>query len=258
MILAVVQARMASSRLPGKVMKPVLGRPIISYLFERLSHCRLIDKIVLATSVNSTDDKLCKYIKSEGYDVFRGSEDDVLERFYLAAKPYNPDHIARVTGDCPCLDPEVCDRLFKIYLEQKVDHAELSPEYAEGADCEIFTFRALKEAYDKATLKSEREHVSLYLNNHPELYKKILLPNGTDDSRYRITVDEKEDFMVVKAVFEALYKGKKIFSLEDIKDFLNGHPEIFRLNSHIIRNEGLQISLRNDHVVKTPKNFEAI
>ena len=232
-------------------MEMILGRPVIGYLFERLSQCQLLDKIVLATSVNPLDDELCAYIKSEGFNVFRGSEEDVLERFYMAAKPYQPDHIARITGDCPCLDPVVCDRLFQLYLEKKVDHAELSPNFPEGADCEIFTFKALEEAYEKASLKSEREHVSLYLNNHSEDYQKILLDNPTDDSRYRITVDEPEDFTVIESVFNALYQEKSpTFSLEDIKQYLAAHPEIMKLNSYIMRNEGLKISLENDSVVK--------
>ena len=251
MFLAIIQARMSSTRLPGKVMKTVLGRPIIGYMFERLSHLKMIDKIILATSVNPMEDQLCDYVKSEGFDVFRGSEDDVLERFYLAAKEYNADHIVRATGDCPCIDPVVCDRLFKAFFKEKADYAELSPEYAEGADCEVFTFNALEQAYNNTTLKSEREHVTLYFNKNPGSFKKFLLPNQTDDSKYRFTVDEEEDFVVVKAVFEALYKGKSsLFSLDDIKTFLDSHEGIYQLNNHIIRNEGLQISLDNDCSVK--------
>ena len=137
-----------------------------------------------------------------------------------------------------------------MFLKQKVDHAEWSTDYPEGADCEIFTFEALEDAYKKSTLKSEREHVSLDLNNNTDLYNKILLDNTTDDSRYRITIEE-EDFIVVKSIFEALYNGKSSwFSLDDIKNYLDLHPDIFKLNSHIIRNEGLQISLENDCIVK--------
>lgn len=251
MILAIIQARMSSTRLPGKVMKPVLGRPIIGYMFERLARSKMIDKIILGTSVNPAEDRLCDYVRSEGFDVFCGSEDDVLERFYSAAQKYNADIIVRATGDCPCIDPVVCDRLFKVFLDEKADYAELSPEYAEGADCEIFTFKALQQAYDNTTLKSEREHVTLYFNKNLDRLKKILLPNKTDDSKYRFTIDEEQDFMAVKAVFEALYKGKSsLFSLDDIKAFFDAHPEIYRLNNHIVRNEGLQISLKNDRVVK--------
>lgn len=251
MILAIIQARMSSTRLFGKVMKTVLGRPIIGYMFERLSHSKMIDKIILATSVNPAEDKLCDYVKSEGFDVFRGSEDDVLERFYLAAQKYNADYIVRATGDCPCIDPVVCDRLFRAFFKEKADYAELSPDYAEGADCEVFTFKALEQAYNNTTLKSEREHVTLYFNKNPELFKKFLLPNQTDDSKYRFTVDEEEDFVVVKAIFEALHKNKSsLFSLDDIKAFLDTHRGIYQFNNHIIRNEGLQISLRNDGTVK--------
>ncbi len=252
MFLAIIQARMSSTRLPGKVMKTVSGRPIIGYMFERLSHSKMIDKIILATSVNPAEDELCDYIESEGFDVFRGSEDDVLERFYLAAQKYNADHVVRATGDCPCIDPVVCDRLFRTFFNGKADYAELSPDFAEGADCEVFTFKALEQAYNNTTLKSEREHVTLYINKHPELFKKFLLPNQTDDSKYRFTIDEERDFIVVKAIFEALYKDKSsLFSIDDVKAFLDTHKEIYQLNNHIIRNEGLQISLKNDRTVKT-------
>jgi N-acetylneuraminate synthase/pseudaminic acid synthase len=241
---------MSSSRLPGKVMKKILDKPIILLLFERLRQSRMIDKIILATSEHPDNDPMCAYVKSLGIDVFRGSENDVLERFYLAASPYTPEYVVRVTGDCPLLDPQICDRLFQTCIDNQADYAELSPEYAEGADCEILTFKALKTAYEKAVMKSEREHVTLYLNNRLDQFKKIVLPNKTDDSKYRFTVDEPQDFEVVKKVFEHLYQGEKhLFTYEQIKKFLDTHEDLMKLNTHIIRNEGLAISLRHDEVV---------
>ena len=250
MILAIVQARMSSTRLPGKVMKKILNKPVILFLFERLRMSKMIDKIILATSDHPDNDPLCEYVKGLGINVFRGSESDVLERFYLAAKPYKPEYIVRLTGDCPLVDPRICDQLFQACIEKKVDYAELSPQYAEGADCEIFTFKALEMAQKNAVMKSEREHVTLYLNNRLDQFKKILLPNKIDDSLYRFTIDEPEDFEVVGKIFEALYRGDKdLFTYEEIKNFLDTHQEIGKLNTHIIRNEGLAISLRNDTVI---------
>ena len=251
MILAVVQARMSSTRLPGKVMKRIVNKPSILLMFERLRMSKMIDKIILATSVHPDNDQLAAFVKDLGMDVFRGSESDVLERFYLAAKPYQPTYVVRLTGDCPLIDPQLCDQLFKACIDQRFDYAELSPEYAEGADCEILTFTALKTAYTKAVLKSEREHVTLYLNNRLDQFKKFILPNKTDDSRYRFTIDEPEDFEVVSKVFENLYRGEKDpFTYEEIKNFLDAHQDLMKLNKHIIRNEGLAVSLKNDEIIK--------
>ncbi len=251
MILAIVQARMGSNRLPGKVMKEVLGKPLIGYLFERLQLSKRIDKIIMASVKDPYNDALCRYVKSLGVDVFRGSEDDVLERCHLAAKPYHPKYVVRITGDCMLIDPQICDQLFEAFLREDVDYATLSPSYAEGADCEIFTFEALEEATQKAVMKSEREHVTLYFSNHPDRFKKYLLPNTCDDSKYRFTVDEPEDYLVVKSVIEELYQGKsKAFTYAEIKEFFDTHSFTRQLNAHVIRNEGLSISLKNDCVVK--------
>lgn len=251
MILAVVQARMSSTRLPGKVMKKIINKPSILLMFERLGMSKVIDKIILATSEHPDNDLLAQYVKGLGIDVFRGSESDVLERFYLAAKPYKPEYVVRLTGDCPLIDPQICDQLFKACIDQKFDYAELSPEYAEGADCEILTFKALETAYKSAVLKSEREHVTLYLNNRLDQFKKFILFNKTDDSRYRFTIDEPEDFEVVSKIFENLYRGEKDpFTYQEIKNFLDTHQDLMRINMHIIRNEGLAISLKNDEIIK--------
>jgi len=224
-------------------------------LFERLRISKLIDKIILATSYDHDNDILSGYVEGMGFDVFRGSETDVLERFYLAAKPYNPDYVVRITGDCPLIDPNICDRLFQAILDQRVDYAELSPDFAEGADCEILTFKALEEAYHNAVMKSEREHVTLYINNHHDQFQTFLLSNETNDAHYRYTVDEQEDLDVVKAIIQALYRDKnELFTYQEIKHFLDSNPEIMNHNTHIIRNEGLEISLRNDEAVKDKVN----
>ncbi len=229
MILAIVQARMTSARLPGKVMKQVLGKPLIAYLLERLKFARRIDKIIVASSQHKSNDEMCKYIKSKGFGIYRGSENDVLERFYRAAAKYNPKDILRITGDCPLIDPEICDRLIDVYLKEKADHVCLSPRFAEGLDCEIFSFRALEIAYRNARMQSEREHVSLYIHNHPELFRKNIIENKADDSKYRFTVDRPEDFEVVKAIIENLYgENLSSFSFKEIKQFLDRHPDIFQ------------------------------
>jgi len=201
-VLTIIQARMLSSRLPGKVMKTVLGKPLIGYMLERLARCQAMDKIVLATSVDPSNDPLCAYVQSLGYEVFRGAEEDVLERYYMAARQYRPGAVVRMTGDCPLADPRLCDRLIKAFFEQKADQAYLHSSFAEGLDCEIFTYDVLEKMYREADLQSEREHVSQYIANHKDVFKIYKLMNEQDHSRYRIVVDEPEDFEVVKAIIE--------------------------------------------------------
>lgn len=250
MIAVIIQARMGSSRLPGKVMQKVLNRPLIGYLLERLSFSKLIQKIMIATSIDPKNDEMAEYVRSLGFQVYRGKEEDVLDRYYQAAALVQADHIVRITADCPLIDPGLCDQLIELYLKEKPDYAHLSPRFSEGLDCEVFSFKALEAAWTKAKLKSEREHVTLYLNNHLTDFHKIVMDNVGDDSSYRITVDEPEDFEVVKAVFESLYsQGEPPFLFDRIKCFLDQHPELLSKNAHIVRNEGLIVSLKKDHQV---------
>jgi len=250
MILAIVQARMSSSRLPGKVLKEVKGKPLIGYLLERLSASKRINKIMVATTIDKDDDAVYNYVRSLKFDVYRGSNEDVLSRYYFAAEKYKPDSVMRITGDCPLIDPGICDRLIDFYIKEKADYACLSPRFAEGLDCEVFGFKVLEAMYKNAKKKSEREHVSLFLHNNPGMFNKKILDNTADDSKYRITVDEPEDFEVAKAIIENLYKSNSdFFDFQAIKKFLDKNPGISRKNSHIIRNEGLLKSLQNDSAI---------
>jgi spore coat polysaccharide biosynthesis protein SpsF len=247
LVEAIIQARMASSRLPGKVLMKVMGRPLLSYQLERLRMCGSIDEIIIATTTNKQDDPIEALADSEKIKCFRGSENDVLDRYYQAAKKYNAKHIIRITADCPLIQPDICDRIIERYFQANLDYAATGPSFAEGLDCEVCSFTAMEKAWQKTQLKSEREHVTLYIRNHPEEFNNSVLENETDDGRYRITVDQKEDFLVVKAVLENLYKEKaKYFTISDIKSFLDAHPEIYNLNAHIVRNEGLLKSLKQD------------
>lgn len=251
MILAIIQARMRSTRLPNKTMLRVLGRPLIDYLLERLSKSRKIDQIIVATTKNREDDQIADFVKCRGYNIFRGSEMDVLARFYYAAKKYQPKHIVRITGDCPLIDPQICDLLIEQYLRQGVDYARLSPKFAEGLDCEVFSYNVLKYCFINAKFKSEREHVTLYVHDNINLFKKLILDNYIDDSKFRITVDEPEDFQVVKTIIESLTnQGSLPLKFTAIKQFLLKHPDILEINTHIIRNQGLLISLK-----KIPKTY---
>jgi spore coat polysaccharide biosynthesis protein SpsF len=247
-IVAIIQARVQSTRCPGKVMREVLGKPLIGHMIDRLRNSSSLTDIVVATSVHPSNDKMCEYLVGINVKIFRGCEEDVLERFYLAAKEFGIKNIVRLTADCPLIDPYVVDSYIKEFLLKKVDFIHPDPSFAEGLDTEVFTLEALIEAYQLAHLKSEREHITQYLFNNPGKFNITKLKNKTDDSQYRITVDEELDFLVVKRIFEALYTNKNNpFGIDQIKDFLDTHSEIYKLNTSIIRNEGLNISLEEEN-----------
>lgn len=238
---------MTSTRLPGKVMKEVMGRPLLSYLIERLGMIDKIDKTIIATTINKEDNPIVELCGKGSVTYYRGSEKDVLDRYYQTAKKFGVDHIMRITSDCPLIDPATCNSVVKVYLESGADYVHTGPTFAEGVDCEILSFKSLEKAWQEANLKSEREHVTRYFYNHPELFKEVTLVNKTDESKYRYTVDNQEDFLVVKAILETLYnKSSKFFSANEIKEFLDIHPDILSLNAHIKRNEGLMKSLKED------------
>ena len=245
MNVAIIQARMGSTRLPGKVLKNIFGKPLIGYVIDAVRHIKDVDKIVVATTDSPIEKPLVDYVQEQGVSVFRGSEEDVLARYYFAAVENSADQILRITSDCPLLDPIICSGMIDYYYIHKFDYCRLAPEFAEGLDCEIFSFDALKRAYLKAKLKSEREHVSLHFHNKSIQFKMGIYPNKTDNSNYRFTVDEPEDFEVVRIIIENLYKGKPI-KAKEVLSFLADNPEIFSINQQIIRNEGLMRSLQKE------------
>ncbi len=244
MIGAIIQARMASTRLPGKVLLEVNGRPLLDYLLERLKASKKIEKIIIATTANSKDDVIASYAKKNNIPFFRGSEEDVLDRYYRAAKKFNIDHVIRITADCPLIDPKLCDEVIDTYLKEKADYACLGPTFAEGLGCEIFSFEVLENVHENALKKSEREHVTLFINTHQDQFRRIVLRNSTDDGSYRYTLDHPEDFEVIKAIILALYRGPIPFESQQTRQFLDHNKVIFAMNAHIKRNEGLLISLK--------------
>jgi len=244
---AIVQARLNSTRLPGKVMKEILGRPLLFYLIERLKSARLLEKIVVATTQCQHDKVICDYAKNLGVEYFRGSQDDVLDRYYQAARKFAIDIIVRITADCPLLDPELVDEVVRYYLEHRgFDLVRTGPTYPEGFDVEVFAFKSLEIAWRQAKLKSEREHVTSYIWKNDQSFKIKTLAFKKDLSYLRITVDEKEDFQLITDLLTKLYSSQKIFSLADILQLHEEQPEIFRVNQHVIRNEGYLESLKED------------
>ena len=253
MVLAIVQARTSSSRMPGKVLRKILGKPMIVHELERLKNCRTIDKIVLATSVDASDTELAETVRAAGWDVYRGSLDDLLDRYVQCAAAYGATHVVRITGDCPLIDPAIVDRVVAAHLAHGNDYTSNTlgrVTYPDGLDTEIMTVAALAQAGCEAHLASEREHVTQYLIKHSELFRQEGIENDVDLSAERWTVDEPEDFAFVTRIYEALYPANPTFGMADVRALLAVHPEYRGLNAGFERNEGLAKSLREDHVVK--------
>lgn len=248
MVLGILQARVSSTRLPGKVLLPLLGKSMIVRQIERLKRVRQIDKLILATSVDSSDDRLVEACRLEGIDCFRGSLDDVLDRFYHAALPYKPEYVVRLTGDCPLADPETIDRLISFFLEGGYDYCSncVEPTFPDGLDAEIFSFSCLERAWEEATLPSQREHVTPYINLQPDKFSLACMKNDRDLSGLRWTVDEPADFEFVTRIYEALYPDNPEFTTDDILNLLEAQPELLNINSAFKRNEGYLTSVRKD------------
>ena len=240
--MAIIQARMQSTRLPGKVIRPICGEPMINLILERLSKAKRIDQIVLATSEDSANDQLVKTVSELGYTVYCGSEDDVLDRYYQVAKEVGADTIVRITGDCPLIDPTLVDEVIARFLETGVEYAcnILPPTYPDGLDIEVFTFSALEKAWKHAKKPGQREHVTPYIRESDE-FTQLNFSNNIDYSNERWTVDELEDFEVIQKICEHFYP-RKDFGWLEVLALRNVHPEFFIANRHLVRNEGAKIS----------------
>lgn len=237
-ITAVVQARMGSTRLPGKVMTLLGGKPLIEVLLHRLAKSTRITTIVVATTENSLDDPLVAQAEALGYRVFRGSEPDVLSRFYLAVESQRPDIVVRITGDCPLVDASLVDAVIDAYVAGGVEYASNTnpPTYPDGLDVEVFSFAALAEAHRDATSRFDREHVTPFLRTSGR-FRTLNVTAQEDWSAERWTVDEPRDLEVVSAVFD-YFAPRVMFGWQEALTWLQAHPEVSALNRAIPRNEG--------------------
>jgi spore coat polysaccharide biosynthesis protein SpsF len=233
----IVQARMTSTRLPGKVMKQVLDKPLLQYQIERLQRVKLTDQIVIATTINQTDDPIVDLCKTLSLDHFRGSEDDVLARYYGAATAHQADVVIRVTSDCPLIDPQVIDQVIDYYLKNQSNYDYVSNSirrtYPRGMDTEVFSFLVLEQAFLEAIAQPDREHVTPFIHRQPERYRLGHVTYSEDYSHHRWTVDTPEDFELIQRIIEAVYPNKSNFTLEDCLGLLQKHPDWCFVNSHI-------------------------
>jgi len=249
MVLAIIQARMGSTRLPGKVLADINGAPMLWHVMHRVQSARSIDHVAVATSNNSVDDPLVEFCLKNDYQFFRGSETDVLDRFYQAAKRFKAKVVVRITADCPLIDSLVIDKVVKTYLQGDYDYVTntLHYTYPDGVDVEVFSFAALQTARQEAKSPLEREHVTPYLRNS-EAFKIHNVENEVDLSgRYlRWTVDEPCDLEFVRAVYEKTASVGLYFGIEAVLRLLDQEPDLAEINKGIICNNGYYKSIANE------------
>jgi spore coat polysaccharide biosynthesis protein SpsF len=236
-VVIIVQARMTSTRLPGKVLKLVLNKPLLEYQIERLQRVRSADDIVIATTVHSTDDPIVGLCDRLSVHHYRGPEEDVLARYHGAAVACNADAIIRVTSDCPVIDPAVIDRVARFFIEHRGDYDYVSNtqvrSYPRGMDTEVFSFAALCEAFHEASKPAEREHVTPFIYTNSHRYRLADIVHPEDESRHRWTVDTPEDFELIKRIIESLYPSEPHFDLKSMLDLIRHNPEWMKINEHI-------------------------
>lgn len=232
----IIQARMGSTRLAGKVMKDLYGKTVLQHVIERVKQSRTIDDIIIATTTEQRDDVLVEETQKCGIMVFRGSEADVLSRYYYAAEKNHAEVVIRITSDCPLIDPKIIDRVVTFYQQHSYDivtnaSGDLSQRtFPRGLDTEVFSFAKLKEAFECAREQYQREHVTPYIyeNSHVNIYK-----NDVNYSNHRWTLDTPEDFELIERIYGYLYKGKHDFYMEEILDVFEMRPELIQINAHI-------------------------
>lgn len=250
--LAIIQARCGSTRLPGKVLKPLAGKPAVLRMAERVKRSKLVDEVVVATSEDAANLPLVACCAEAGVRVFVGSEDDVLDRFYQVARLLRPEYVVRLTADCPCFDAALLDEAIG-ELRDGADYlAPTSETLPDGLDFEIVAFDALKAAWREARLASQREHVTQFIVRNPDRFdcQDYVSKNG-DHGDERWTVDEPEDYELVSAIYDHFVPdgGEADFTYGDVLGFLDSRPELRAINARFTRNEGLAKSLREDRVV---------
>jgi spore coat polysaccharide biosynthesis protein SpsF (cytidylyltransferase family) len=250
-VIAIIQARLSSTRLPNKVFEKLEGVTIIERVVARVRACRDVDTVVVATTVNASDLPLVALCAAKGVSVFCGSEDDVLDRYYQAARAFGAQTVVRITADCPLMDPGVMSTVVRAHLTGGSDYTSnvVKPSFPDGEDVEAFSFAALEKAWREARLLSEREHVTQYFLKNPGLFTLRNCENGEDLSALRWTVDTAEDLEFIRQVYARLARpDERVFGLREVCDLLREHPEIVQINSQYTRNEGLAKSLREDAI----------
>jgi len=235
--VATIEARMTSTRLPGKVLKEVVGKPMLQLMVERLKRVPSLDDVIIATTTNATDDPVVELAESLGIGFHRGSEHDVMARVLGAAREHNIDIIVETTGDCPLIDPDIVEQCVQTYFASNVDYLSnaLDRSFPIGMDTQVFAANILADAESKTDDTNDREHVSLFIYKHPQMYslKNLSAPAQLTEPKLALTLDTAEDFELIRTVFEELYPANSEFSLGDIFALLERRPELREINAHV-------------------------
>ena len=243
----IIQVRMGSSRLPGKVLRKLDDKnTVLDYVINQISHCKSIDKIIIATTNEKQDDEIVEFAKNKGLSYFRGNSLDVLDRYYQCAKTFSIDVIVRATSDNPLNDPEIIDKLIKIFLNDEFDYAtnELVRSFPQGVFVQIMSFTTLEDAWNNAKLPSEREHVSPYIEKNKDKFKIHNMKYVSDLSHIRLTIDRENDLLFVQKIINQIKKNPIL--MNDILKVLEKNPELLEINKNYVLDEGYKKSLSDD------------
>ena len=258
----IIQARINSSRLPGKVMKTIDTKPMLSHVLNQVNNSKNVDIVILATSDQSDDDVIEEFCKNQNQICFRGSKNDLLDRYYKCAKQFNLDIIVRITSDCPLIDPELIDKMISHFMKNDNDYYSNNFEkingnwenskcnFPQGMTVEICTFSTLERAWKSASSLSEREHVFPYVQFHPELFNLKNEIFHHDLSYIRCTVDHPEDLEFICKIYELMPKNLDYITISEIETIVKQHPEIVKINNFIDFEEGFKISLDKERNLK--------
>ncbi len=235
-VVAIVQARMGSTRLPGKVLKDLEGETVLNRVLGRLRRASLINELLVATTDSPEDDAIVAECRKCSVAVSRGDRDDVLDRYYRAAQLAKAEIVVRITSDCPLIDPEITDKTIAAFLESSPDYASnaLERTYPRGLDTEVLSFQALSRAWQAARQSYEREHVTPYIYEHPAEFKLLSVTSRENFSAHRWTLDTPEDLEFIRAVYERL-KDKPEFSWRDVLDLIDREPELIEVNRSVMQ-----------------------
>lgn len=240
-ISVIIQARIGSTRLPSKVLMKLEDKTILEHIVNRVKLSKYVNDIIIATTVNTEDEKIVKLAEKINVKYFRGSEEDVLGRYYHAAKQFESEIVVRITSDCPLVDYEILDKMLIVFIEKynkgNIDFLSntdvVEATFPRGFDIEIFTFKALEKTFLEANKKYQREHVTPYIYENPDKFKLHGFANDVNNSNYRLTVDTIEDFNVIKFIYSKCYSENKYFNLKDVLQLLRSYPEITDINKSI-------------------------
>jgi len=236
-VVCIIQTRIGSSRLPGKVLKKIGNKTAVEHVVERIKRISAIDEVIIATTIEERDDAVEEEAKRIGVNYYRGSEDDVLSRYYYAAKEYSGDVIVRVTSDCPLIDSEVSGKIIEFFLSnmEKYDYVSntLERTYPRGLDTEVFTLKALEKAFNEAESKRDREHVTPYIWDNPKLFRIYQYKEQVDNSNFRWTLDTEEDLELIRKVYDYLKGRGNEFTMEEVLGLYKKHPELRYINEAV-------------------------